>query len=472
MRHLTTLAAAGVFFFNLSSGQESAECCSFGFESHTILSSGQVPFWLEMNRLGQVDDRSQVQQIFLLNWKKEESSRNRQFTYDYGFSFAGRLGNHSAFYPEQYWGRIRKGSFYLLAGALGEPVWENGLSHTNGDFFLSNNARPNPRAEIGAENYTPFHKGWLNRFSLDFRYGEYLLLDDRIVDHANLHHKKLMVSYRINPEFTFHAGLDHWVFWGGTSPNPEIGKIPGFNYYLRYIFGLGGGDESPKTDQENIAGNQLGQNLFQLDFRKAGFELKVYYQHLFDDGSGFLFHNMQDGFWGISYRSLQKNPWISGMVLEFVNTTNQSGPYHKYAPDPSKPDSLIGEGRDNYFNHGVYQSGFVSYNRMIGSPFFIPTIADGVSTGFESTRLRGLHGAIDGYLNESVYWSGRGTYSRYYGLYDRPFPEYLDLWSLEADIRFDMRKKPFSFGLKVATDWGSYLENSWGCEFSLLYRIK
>ena len=439
---------------------------------HTILAIDQVPFWLEMNRLGQVDDQSPVQQIFLFNWQRSDKSKGGKLSFDYGTSVTGRLSERSKVYAEQYWGKINMGKFYFLAGAKAEPVWADGLSHTNGNLFLSNNARPNPRGELGVENFNPFKGSWIGRFSFDGKYAEYILLDDRFVHHANLHHKRAMINYKISEELTFHTGLDHWVIWGGTSPNSTIGKMPGFKYYLRYILGRGGGEESPETDQDNIAGDQLGQNLFELDFKKPDYELKIYYQHMFEDGSGFLFHNMQDGFWGLSFERPEERPLIQRVIIEFVNTTNQSGAYHQYAPDPSKPDSLIGEGRDNYFNHGVYQSGFVSYNRMMGSPMFIPTIADGISIGFESTRLRALHGGIGGYLSDQIYWSGKGTYSRHYGNYGAPYPRFRDLYSLEGNLHFQTRKMPVSYGFKIATDFGRYLENSWGCEFSFLYKLK
>jgi len=472
MKQIISLIAASVFFIHCASAQDSGDSSLITFESHTFLATDQVPFWLEMNRLGQVDDQSQIQQLFLFNWSQSERSRGGKFCFDYGTTLAGRLSRESAWYAEQYWGRVGRGRFYFLAGAKAEPVRFNGLSHTNGDLFLSNNARPNPRGELGFEGLSPFSKGWFRQLSFDGKYAEYILLDDRFVRHANLHHKRVMINYQIGRKFTFHVGIDHWVFWGGTSPDPNIGKIPGFKYYLKYVLGKDGGEESPETDQDNIAGNQLGQNLFGLDFRRQNYELKFFYQHLFEDGSGFLFHNMQDGFWGLSLERMKEKPLIQSVIIEFVNTTNQSGRYHQYAPDPSKPDSLIGEGRDNYFNHGVYHSGFVSYNRMAGSPLFIPAIARGISVGFESTRLRALHAGIGGYLSDQIYWSGRGTYSRHYGSYSAPYPRFRDLYSLEGDLKFHSKRKPVTYGIKVASDFGRYLEKSWGCEFSFLYRVR
>lgn len=475
MKQLLTLVLAGVFhLFHSAQAQEPAgstrrDSTRLAVTSHTLLSTDQVPFWLEMNRLGRVDDESPVQQLFVFDWQQALRNRQGKPFFDYGLTMTARIGEQSKFYPEQYWGRFTAGSFYFLAGAKAEPVWAGGLSHTNGDLFQSNNARPLPRGELGLEKFSPFSSGWLSRFSVDARYAEYLLTDDRYIDHAQLHHKKAVINYAASEALTVHVGLDHWVFWGGRSPDPEIGKIPGFKYYLRYVLGLDGGSDSPDTDQQNIAGNQLGQSLIGLDLSQPGYELKVYYQHLFEDGSGFVFHNMQDGFWGISLRQLKKDPFIERLVVEFVNTTDQSGQYHK-----NEPGTGAGEGRDDYFTHGVYHSGFVAYNRMMGSPLFIPKIADGISQGFESTRLRAIHGGISGYLSPQVNWEGKGTYARYYGNYEDPFPRYRDLISLEAGLHVRPKQKPISYGFRLGTDLGRhrYIGRSFGCEFSLQYQIR
>lgn len=471
MKQSAVLVLAGVLSISAVYAREPADSSKVLIELHTIAATDQVPFWVEISRLGRVNDDLPFQQLVILNWEETLSDPGKRFVIDYGAVVGTRLGRASSLFAEQYWGRISKGDFYFLAGAKGEPVWENGLSHTNGDFFLSNNARPNPRIELGAEGFRPFRKSWFRRLSVDGRYAEYLLLDNRFVKHANLHHKKIVLHFQLSKELTFYTGLDHWVFWGGISPTTEIGRLPGFKYYLKYVLGKNGGEDSPETDQDNIAGNQLGQNLFGLDIQKQQYRMKFYYQHLFEDGSGFLFHNMQDGFWGVSFRLLKARPLIQGLVIEFMNTTNQSGPYHQYAPDPASPDSLIGEGRDNYFNHGVYHSGFVSYNRMIGSPYFIPEIKNGISTGFQSTRIRGLNGAVDGYLSERIYWSARAAYSRYYGQYGAPFPRFKELFSAETTMQVTMRRQPVSWRLKLAADLGDYLDRSWGCEFSVIYRI-
>lgn len=468
------LLLVGFFLFSCySSGQAIKKDAQIMLESHTlIVPDDNTPFWMEMNRLGRIRNKSTVQQVLVVDGAGMQVVRNGKFRLSYGTTLIGRLSESSSLYPEQYWGKAESGPFYFLVGARAEPVWQGGLSHTNGDFFLSNNARPLPRAELGFDNFRPFSSGWLNRFSFHLRYAEYWLIDDQYVKHANLHHKKMLIGYQANPDIDLSFGLDHWVFWGGTSPDPEVGKLPGFKYYWRYVLGASGGEDSPLTDQENVSGNHLGQWLFRMDIRRPEYILTFNYQHLFEDGSGSRFVNKEDGFWGLSVRFRKDRPLVAEMLLEYTNTTDQSGPYHKYVPDPDNPDEVIGVGRDNYFNHSVYKSGFVSYGRMIGSPLFVPVIVDGISEGFRSTRLRGIHGGMCGYLSDYIYWSGKATYSRYYGNYDNPFSRYKDLISLNLSCRFQAKQKPVSWEIRLSADRGDYRPESVGCEFSVYYQLR
>ncbi len=458
MKRFFLFAVSGLFAYQTSNAAEPGDSTRIELTSHSLVSSGQVPFWLEMNRMGEVSDDMNGQQVFVFDASHFSSKEGKKVSLEYGASLVGRFGSEQDVYAEQYWGKLDLGQFYLLAGAKAEPVWGNGLSLTNGDLYLSNNARPLPRGEFGFNGLTPF-SGWFNRFSFDLRYSEYLLTDDRYVDHVHLHHKKFILNYQASNSLIFHMGLDHWVFWGGTSPDPNVGKMPGFSYYLRYIFGQSGGSDSPETDQLNAAGNSLGHYIFSADLLRPEFKLQFYWQHLFEDSSGIIFKNMKDGIWGISYTGMKKKSLVQRAVLEYVYTLNQSG-------------GRQSDGRDNYFNHGVYKSGFVAYNRMIGCPLFVPTIENGISTGFSSTRLWGFHTGVSGYLSDNVTWSGRATYSKYYGTYNAPFDYPLNLVSLEAGCHLKMKRVPLEYEIKMATDMGDYEEDSFGMQFSLFYRLR
>ena len=279
------------------------------------------------------------------------------------------------------------------------------------------------------------------------------------------------------PKWTFSAGIDHWVFWGGTFPatgdNPSF-KMPGWKDYFRYVLGRTGSSSAPKDDQNNVEGNQLGQFIFSIDFAGTKSNLKAYYGHLWEDRSGFQFENAPDGLWGIYWKRVQPKAFFKAIVLEYVNTRDQSGRYHKYTPDPvNRPDYQIGEGRDNYFNHGFYRSGFVSYNRMMGLPLFIPRIGEtGVSEGFLNTRLWGVHLGMNGWLTKQIDWKTMLTYSKHYGKYGQEYTTPKQFVSVAGQLGYRKAGKPFAIALKAAYDHGAIMESGFGAELILTYQIQ
>lgn len=472
------LVAAFAFFISFLGGfaQSIQERQTISIESHTLVSSGnQVPFWLQMNQLGIFDGSDQFQQLVLLNWYGEpNSASDDKLQLTYGANVLGRLSENSVFRFNEYWARLHFKKWYFHVGAKSEPIFANGLSLTNGNLFISNNARPNPRIGVGTNKFQFTQSGWLGKFTFDAEYNEYFLLDDRFVDHAHLHHKRLDVSYAISSRWMFSAGLDHWVFWGGTIPaygNHDAFKMPGFQDYLRYVLGRPGSSRALEFDQANVEGNQLGQFLGSLTYNGEKSMLKMYYGHLWEDRSGFQFENAPDGLWGIYWKRLQPAPLFQSLVVEYVNTRDQSGQYHKYNPDLiNRPNYQIGQGRDDYFNHGLYKSGFVSYNRMIGLPLFIPEIVDGVSKGFPNTRLWGIHLGMNGWLTKQADWKTMLTYSRHYGKYGDLYPSPKQFLSAAAQIGYHADSF-FALSLKLAYDHGEILDSGFGGELTLTYQI-
>ena len=446
-------------------------------ESRTMVSTGdQVPFWLQMNQLGIYDDADPFQQLFLLNFKGgPQTDFEDHFQLSYGLNIVGRLSDHATFRPNEYWARLHYKNWYIHLGSKSEPVFANGLSLTNGNMFLSNNARPLPRVGFGVNNFKIAKEGWFNHFSFDFDYNEYFLLDDRYVDDAHLHHKRLDINYAFASHWTVSAGFDHWVFWGGTVPatgNRDAFEMPGFEDYFRYITGRVGSSDAPETDQLNVAGNQLGLYLASLEYENEDNYLKLYWQHLWEDRSGMQFENAPDGLWGIYWQQKRPHQLLESVVLEYANTRDQSGPHHKFHPDPDRPDYETGEGEDNYFTHGTYKSGFVSYNRMMGIPLFIPVIEDGISKGFNNTRFWAIHNGMDGWISKTVSWKTLLTYSKHYGRYGSEYIAPKEFVSAAVQIGYMLPTIPMQCALKLAYDDGDILQSNFGAELQFTYTLK
>jgi hypothetical protein len=143
--------------------------------------------------------------------------------------------------------------------------------------------------------------------------------------------------------------------WGGVSP--EYGDLPdSWDTYTK-IFLARKGDtaNAPIKEVINSLGNHLGSRNFGLDYQGDDFSVNLYWQTIFEDGSGMAWRNIEDGLWGLVYKNHTKQkPLIESAVYEFLHITDQSGRHHRI-------DGEIVGGNDNYFNHYIYSSGWATH---------------------------------------------------------------------------------------------------------------
>lgn len=429
----------------------------------TMISSGSdMPFWMTANQNGIYSKHNSAYQLSQLSFRRNiDRDSLKNWGYTYGTSMVYAYAGSSDFQANEYWFGVRFRSIILKAGATSEPVLYNGLSSTNGNMYNSGNARPVPGLSLSSNGYIPFFiaKKW---FSIKFNYEEGLLKDKRYVSDAHLHHKNLYLKGILSPSLSLEIGIEHYVFWGGNSPT--YGQLPGKNEYLRYIFGLAGGSSATLNDQMNAAGNQLGSYNLKLKKEWQNTSATFYWNHPFEDRSGMELDNLRDGLWGIHLVSKNKNAFITDILYEYMYTLNQSGSYHmRPAPTPDNPDRLTGRGRDNYFNHSIYPSGFTHYQQMIGSPLFVPvTGADGISSGFASNRMWMHHLGFSGRFGSGFFWKTITTWSRNFGTYGAVYPDPLDEFSFLAECRYEGEKLPFKVKAGIAGDYGSRFEKRSG----------
>jgi len=257
-------------------------------------------------------------------------------------------------------------------------------------------------------------------------------------------------------------GLEHYVFWGGYSQ--KYGQLPEWSQYFRYVFGLAGGAGATLNDQMNVSGNQLGSYNLELKKKWETTNISFYWNHPFNDRSGMEFDNWIDGLWGIHLATKKRSALITDIVYEYMYTLNQSGaiPPHS-APTPENPNRTTGRGWDDYFGHGIYTSGYTHYQRMMGTPLFVPVISpDGISQGFESTRMWMHHLGVSGALGDGFYWRSLMTWSRNFGKYNDVYPNPLDELSLLAECRYSGAKLPFQVKVGIAGDYGDRFEKRIG----------
>ena len=450
----------------------------FKVSLNSFVSSGaDLPFWITSNRNGAFTMKNNNYQLLQAGFTKPliDGSKSK-WDYAFGANLIYGYGGKSDFQANEYWGGARYKWLNISVGAKADPILYGGLSSTNGNIDRSNNARPLPGISFSSNDYIPFFF-WKKWFSVKGIYEEKFFNNHAYVPDAHLHHKALYGRALLGNKWAITASLEHFVEWGGTSP--ELGPMPGMDQYLNYIFNLKAGSGAYIDDQTNKSGNQLGNYSLEIKRTWVKSSLAFYWNHLFEDQSGIEMQNWCDGLYGLHYSKKDRSALVTDFVYEFMYTKNQSGSLHmEPAPTPENPNNWTGRGRDNYFDHFVYRS-FSYYNRMIGTPLFVPIIgSDGVASGFESTRMLMHHIGLKGALSSAVYWKTMFTYSRNFGTYNNAFPtrggEYpvpLDEFSFLGDLTYNGKQLPFHINVGFAGDYGKRFKNSLGGYAGISYQF-
>lgn len=379
------------------------------------VSTGEVaPFWLHSNRYGMYSMSSAGSTNF---GEIGKNFRKDGRWFDYGFKANGQIrfdDSGTNVYMHEYYVKFRGFGFLdLTIGAREEYLGCQDSILSSGGFLFSTNARPMPKITAGIEEYTaiPFTKGYIQvKGALVHGW----MNDRRYVENTFLHHKYIYVKVGGNFPVNLHYGLNHVAQWGGNHPN--LGKLAnGFEDYMRIFFGKGGIDENNPNDYNNAQGNHIISKSLQLDLKTANYKLSAYWQNLYEDPPIRYMHNtinLADGLWGVSLKN-DKTPFVSGILYEYLNTTDQSGPYHD-------KDGIIYGGNDSYFSNSIYKSGWSYFSRTIGTPFITPSAKNDAGNYFSyNNRSKVHHIGIYGNVFDYKYRFFT-TISKSYGTYSSP----------------------------------------------------
>lgn len=459
----------------------------------SVSSKEYQPLWLVANREGIYEEFSKANGV--LSFRAESSiDPDKFFDYSYGVNLITRAAESSSkVYLNEFYATVKASIFQLDVGRKSRVIAETTTDLSSGSLAIGRNTTPIPMINISVPDFTsiPF-TGELLKFKGNLAHG--WLGNDQFVEGAYLHEKSFYLQggkehWPVHP----YTGLVHFAQWGGTSSNPDYGKLPsGFDDYISVVLGKGGGSDSPDAEQSNALGNHLGIWDFgiNISFKSAG--LQIYSQHPFEDKSGLRLSTVQDGLWGISIKD-KRNRMISGFLWEFMYTKAQSGPG---LTDPVGDFPYCEEencgfpygGRDNYYNNYIYRGGWTYKNRILGSPLFLSVAQvkkyfidpEIFNDAIESTRIVAQHVGLEGYLNSYFRYSVLATYIRHYGNYKglnggyRQFnsknPEYdktqylfypaLEQWSFMVDMSYSSPKLPqVDFSTVIAYDTGDLTNN-------------
>jgi len=443
-----------------SNAQESKLNYSIDFDA-VIATESTLPFWFTANKFGRLPNNaiSAVNSSIYSSPTKFDSPV--RFAYKAGVTGYLAEANATVFVDELY-GNISYKLWQLDVGIKHNAVLWEGLSSSNGTISKSTNSRSIPGYNFQLTDYVglPFVKEWL---LVKANYGDYLLNDTRSVDNARLHQKSIFVKIKFSEKVVLVSGLNHYVQWAGKSE--KYGKQPSsFKDYIRVITGRSGAGNAVQSDQINVLGNQLGSYLVQVNFKGNKNYWNLYWSHPFEDGSGMNLYNFPDALYGFFIDLKKEKALISHILAEFTYTKHQSGSSPHYTDEYGVAHAAMG--RDNYFNNGIYQSGWTYFGNTIGSPYFTtnPTNDEGITSGVikGDNRFMAFNIGVKGVI-KNVKYKTILSHTTYFGWFDQEYHIKPYQVSGLLEVYFpQVLKLPIAVTIGSAFDTGTYRPVNFG----------
>ncbi|MCM1111367.1 MAG: capsule assembly Wzi family protein [Clostridium sp.] len=371
----------------------------------------------------------------------------------------------------------------FLSGGLrhhGSSILNNSLS--SGDLIESPNAAPLPEVRAGFVDFQdiPFTNGWV-QLEGEISYGWFTDGDwwrshfNRFEGHTTsgsvLNYKRWYFRTKPSERFSVTVGAQMSTIFGGTTEFYRDGE-----HYRTSRFGKRLKDYAeaflPTSESEDFRlGNSIGSWDLAARYRlRSGDEVKAYFEWLWEDGSGIGRRNGFDGLWGVEFTAARKG-WVDGVVVEYLDFTNQSGPIH-WAPGDFPGTDLTAQatGADDYYNNAYYNS-YANYGLSIGTPFLkAPLFNTDGYMGFTATRLRGFHAALTGTPVRGLRYRAMVSYRKAWGngMLMLPSPQHSTSAMVEAS--YDIGRLPgLNVKFAVALDHGNLLGNNSGAELTVSY---
>lgn len=433
----------------------------YGVSVSGLASTGKyAPFLLQSNRNGNISSAPFSGNLSVL-FGKEPTRPHRWYDYDFAVEYALRLDpQHFNYWFSQLYAHVRLYVVDLTAGITPYIHGPQDPELTSGGMLFSTNAHPLPRITIGIDRYTAF-PGLYGFAEIKGGITHGWFVDNVYVSKSFLHHAFAGVraggELPVNLSYEFH----HAVQWGGYSPVfGDLGN--NFKAYWNAVTARSGGTMA--NDQINAQGNHIGWQILTADLKGSNWKVSLYWQHIFEDGPiKFMSQamNRYDGLWGIHIVQ-SAWPFINGFTYEFLNTTDQSGPYHD-------KDGFVYGGNDSYFQNYIYPNGWNYFYRTIGTPYITsPLYNEDGTTQTQNNRVKthfvGLRGDIYGYRYRFM-----ASYTHNYGMYNHALHTDNTALLLELTKHFE-RAWGLELSLSLSADIGTQFGNSFGAMLTLSKR--
>jgi len=324
-------------------------------------SGSYTPFLSTVNQY----DRYDIKPNSLTAWGMLHKRMDDSTSYDYGFGTEldaniSKLRNR--FFPGELYLEGKAHAFKAFVGMKREVFGNQDQELSSGGMIWSQNSRPMPKIAFESNGYidVPFTKGYVE-VNGGISHGWFT--DKTVTTHTLLHHKYAYIRVGGSFPININYGIQHVCQWSGNSAT--YGSNPAtWDNFTRVFFGKSGDSSSASTERLNALGNHIISKNIGLDVNLKSVNISFYWQNIYEDGpilGMYEAYNKEDGLWGASVR-IPKFKALSHFVLEYMSTTDQSGPWHDL-------DGVIYGGADNYYTNGVYPNGWSFYGMTIGNPW-------------------------------------------------------------------------------------------------------
>jgi hypothetical protein len=382
----------------------------------------------------------------------------------------------TSFYCQNYTVKIRYGAFELFAGRKREIIGLVDTTLSAGSYIWSGNALAVPKVEISVPNYTPILKNGLISIKGNFAYG--WLGSSDSVSNILLHQKSLYIRLgKPTWRFKLYGGFNHQVQWGGKVLYPRVDNgvlITHFGVdWESYLYVVSGTslytldslvvkNNQATAEGGNRVGNHLGTVDLGLEYETDQHKWFLYRQSIYEAGALFYLNNISDGLHGLSFTRKHANQGILKIVLEYLQTTNQGGPY---SSNRSPIEAL--RGAEDYMNNGRYIDGWVYQRQTIGTPFIMPLrYTTGLPQNLDPNPYRLVNNRVQaitvGALSRIKQFDllTRLSFSQNLGSYTIPLASTMSQISLQQQVSFPV--KQYVFTTTVAYDNAGVLKQNLG----------
>ncbi len=392
-------------------------------ETYGVLTDGDyAPFWFTNNNYGIGSEERNKGYLRVGTFARKNVFQDK-LSVSLGMDVIASHNIQTDFYFHQLYADFGYKILGLSIGAKERNTPFRNKYLCSGGLTLSNNSRPIPQILGGFPDFVniPLTNEWVQiqggmsyGWFLDDKYKIRYAADGNYATDILYHRKYVYFKVEKQSPWSFILGLEMDTQWGGKMyRNGQMyAKSPGnLKNFFKIMVPMAGGGDANNTDKVNIVGNVYGSWHFIFNYKWEDYSIKGYYEHFFEDHSGAFFKNMPDGIYGVEFNLHKKAP-VTTILLEYIHTKNQSGPFLWDKTEQIPTQVSAG---DNYYNHVDYVS-LTNYGHVLGNPLLTsPIYNNGRTLEVLNTRISAFHAGISGYISNNLQYRALATYSKSWG---------------------------------------------------------